>query len=404
MTVLKAGDAIYGGYVLSKADGIIFIRGAIPGEVVEVAIEEKKRDYSVVSVVDVVEPAESRTEPACPYFGECGGCQLQFVSYEKQVEMKQYVLLDCLRRIGRIEMELSPSIHGEPFGYRHRAQFKVSKEGAIGFFREGTVEVIDIDFCPLCSDQINDALKRLRNMDLDDVREVHITSGDNTIALLKGSGHPQEIADRFISEGFTGVALEDGSYRGTGAPYVSLDLNGMRFTVSPWGFLQSNWALNQELVRALVDEIGPTEGKRILDLYAGGGNLSLALAAGAEETVAVEAAPASIADGKRNKSANRITGYKFVKGTAEEARIEGPFDILLLDPPRAGLSKRAMLRVLELAPPLIAYVSCNPSTLARDLKKLGEFYDIRNLRMIDLFPQTYHLEAMAILDRKEDEQ
>ena len=405
MTVLKAGDAIYGGYVLSRAEGIVFIRGAIPGEVVEVALEEKKRDYSVVSVVDVMEPSESRIEPACQYFGQCGGCHLQFVSYEKQVEMKQYVLLDCLRRIGGIDMELAPSIYGEPYGYRHRAQFKVSKEGTVGFFREGTVEVVEIESCPLLSDDINDALLKLRQVDLEDVREVHITSGNNnTIALLIGSGHPHEIADRFINQGFTGVALEDGTYRGTGAPYVNLDLNGMRFTVSPWAFMQSNWALNQDMVSTLVDEIGPTEGKRVLDLYAGGGNLSLALSADAEATVAVEMSAASIADGKRNKSANRVTGYKFVKGTAEDARVEGKFDILILDPPRAGVSKRVMLRVLELEAPLIAYVSCNPSTLARDLKKLKEYYDIRSVRMIDLFPQTYHLEVMAILEKKTDEQ
>ncbi len=402
MTVLKAGAAIYGGYVLSRAEGIVFIRGAIPGEVVEVAVEDKKRDYSVVSVTEVVEPSEARIEPTCQYFGDCGGCQLQFVSYEKQVEMKEQVLLDCLRRIGGVEPELSPSIHGEPFGYRHRAQFKVSKEGAVGFFREGTVDVVEIDSCPLLTDKLNNALSMLKKTDIGDVREVHVTAGDNVLILIKGSSHPQEIADRLMQSGFTGVAFEDGSYKGTGAPYISLDLNGMRYTVSPWGFLQSNWALNRELVGTLVDEIGSTEEKRILDLYAGGGNLSLPLAIYAKETVAVEEAPASITDAKRNRSANRVPNYRFAKGSAENARIEGSFDIVLIDPPRAGLSKEALKRVMGLSAPLIAYVSCNPSTLARDIKRMEDKYSLRSMRMIDMFPQTYHLEAMAILDLKEE--
>ena len=402
MTVLKAGDAIYGGYVLSRAEGIIFIRGAIPGEVVEVAVEEKKRDYSVVSVTDIIEPSEARTEPACQYFGDCGGCQLQFIDYKKQVEMKEHVLLDCLRRIGGVEPELSQSIYGEPFGYRHRAQLKVSKEGAIGFFREGTVDVVEIDSCPLLADGLNNALGILKKTDTGDVREFHLTVGDNLIALLKGSAHPQAIADRLLEQGFTGVAFEDGSYKGTGAPYITMDLNGLRYTVSPWGFMQSNWQLNRELVAALVEEIGPTEDKRILDLYSGGGNLSLPLAVYAKETVAVEESPSSIADAKRNRSANRVPNYRFAKGTAESARYEGPFDIVLIDPPRAGLSKNAIKRIIKLAPPLMAYVSCNPSTLARDIKRLEEHYSIRSVRMIDMFPQTYHLEAMAILEKKEE--
>jgi 23S rRNA (uracil1939-C5)-methyltransferase len=401
MTVLRAADAIYGGYVLSKAEGIIFIKGAIPGEVVEVSLDEKKRDYSVASVIEIIEPSEARTEPECPYFGECGGCHLQFATYEKQVEMKEYVLLDCLRRIGGVEVELAPSIFGEPNGYRHRAQFKISKDGKIGFFKEGTVEVVEIGSCPLLHDSLNNSLDMLRNVDLKDLREVHITAGDNTIILLKGSGHPNELADKFINEGFTGVAFEDGSYRGTGAPYVSFDLNGLRYTVSPWGFLQSNWEINKVMVSTIVDEIGPTNDKRILDLYAGGGNLSIPISVDAAETIAVESSPASIADGKRNRSANRITGYKFIKATAETAKFDGHFDIALLDPPRAGLSKATMKRVLENAPETICYVSCNPSTFARDLKQLLEVYDIRSIRMVDMFPQTYHLEVLAFLDKKD---
>jgi tRNA/tmRNA/rRNA uracil-C5-methylase (TrmA/RlmC/RlmD family) len=402
MTVLKAEDAVYGGYVLSRADGVIFIRGAIPGEVVEVGIDEKKRDYSVGSVVDVIEPSEARTEPPCQYYGECGGCQLQFVSYEKQVGMKEDVLLDCLKRIGRIETELSPSISGSPLGYRHRAQFKVSRDGKIGFFREASIDVVEIDSCPLMTGSINDALKNLRGMDLAGIREIHITAGDTLLGFLKCRDIGLVTADMFLEAGFSGVAFEDGTYKGTGAPYAGFDLNGMRYTVSPWSFFQSNWAMNREVVSLLADELGPAEGKRVLDLYAGGGNFSLHLAADADETVAVEENPYCISDGKRNRSTNRITNFRFVKGQAESARLEGPFDITIIDPPRQGLTNVAMERVLKLGSPLMAYISCNPSTFARDLGKLSDSYELGSVRMADLFPNTYHLEAVAILRIKEN--
>lgn len=402
MTVLKAGDAVYGGYVLSKADGVIFIRGAIPGEVVEVGIDEKKRDYSVASVIDVIESSESRTDPSCEYFGECGGCQLQFVSYETQVRIKEDVLLDCLRRIGRIQTELSASIFGKPLGYRHRAQFKVSRDGRIGFYREGSIDVVEIGSCPLMIESINKALQELSAMDLAGIREIHISSGDSLLALLKGRDVGLDTAEMFVEAGFSGVALEDGTYKGERAPYVSLDLNGMQYTVSPWSFMQSNWEMNREVVRLLSDELGDTSGKRVLDLYAGGGNFSLHTAVDADETVAIEENPHSIADGKRNRSTNRVTGYSFVKGQAENARFDGPFDIVLIDPPRQGLTKAAMSRVIKLGSPVIAYVSCNPSTFARDLARLSDTYDISSVRMADMFPNTYHLEAVAILTRKQE--
>ena len=154
------------------------------------------------------------------------------------------------------------------------------------------------------------------------------------------------------------------------------------------------------MVKQLADEIGDVKDKRLLDLYAGAGNFSIPLAIEARETVAVEENPASIADGKRNASANRITGYRFVPGTAEDAKLKGEFDVLIIDPPRSGLSKTALARVMDMAPPRLAYISCNPSTMARDLKALVEKYAVDSIRVADMFPQTYHVECMGILTKK----
>jgi 23S rRNA (uracil1939-C5)-methyltransferase len=399
MTVIKADTAVYGGYVISRAEGVVFIKGALPGEVVEVSLKEKKRDYSVAEVTDIIEPSTDRVEPKCPYFGECGGCQLQFASYDKQVAMKTGVLTDCLNRIGKMEIELQPSMTGRDFNYRHRAQFKVSKGGEIGFYREGTRDVVPIKQCPLMVDEINAMLEKLWDADLTGIKEVHVTSGDSIVALLKGVDYEDALAERFIEMGFEGVAFDDGTYRGKG--HVSFDVMGLAYTVSPWSFFQSNWSLNSEVVRVIRETLEPLEKKRVLDLFAGAGNFSLPLAREGAEVVAVEENPQAIKDGQRNVSYNKVRKYKFVNGKAEDAKIKGEFDIVLLDPPRPGLTKEAMKRVMEIAPERIAYVSCNPSTFARDLDKLSKLYRVDSVAMIDLFPNTYHIEALAFLTKGE---
>jgi len=394
-TVLKAGEAIYGGYVLAREEGVVFIKGAIPGEVVEVVIEERKRDYSIASVTSIIEPSEFRISPPCPYFGECGGCQLQFIQYEKQVSMKNEILVDCLSRIGGLDVEPLEPLFGVDFRYRHRGQFKVSKEGKIGFYREGTREVVRISECPLMKDEINQSLRTLTPSEVEGLKEVHITSGDCLTALVKGRGFSEELAERLVTLGFAGVAFEDMSYRGAG--FVTLDLCSMSYTVSPWSFLQSNWELNNRTVQLLKEELGSVEGMRVLDLYAGGGNFSLPLAERAAGVVAIEENPHCIKDGERNLSLNGIENYSFLASNAETAKLRGTFDIIVLDPPRPGLTKAAIRRVKELRPQKMAYVSCNPSTLARDIKRLGEFYELDSVRMLDYFPNAYHVEALAIL-------
>jgi 23S rRNA (uracil1939-C5)-methyltransferase len=396
--ILKAEAAVYGGYVMSRKDGVVFIKGAIPGEVVEVSLQERKRDYSVASVTGIVEPSAFRVEPPCPYFGDCGGCQIQYIAYEKQVSMKNEILSDCLKRIGEVDIPLATSVTGESFGYRHRGQFKVSNDGIIGFYRAGTRDVVSVGKCPLMAPEINEIYSSLGRSGLKGFKEAHITCGDSTVVLLKGVGFDEGLSEKFVGMGFSGVAFEDGSYRARG--HVGFDLNGLAYTISPWSFFQSNWSLNVNVARLLAEGLEPLEGKRVLDMYAGAGNFSLLLARGAREVVAVEENPKSIKDGQRNVSINKIRKIRFIQGRAEAARVRGDFDIIILNPPRPGLSNEAMNRVFEILPHRIAYISCNPSTFARDLKKLKERYEIDSVRMVDFFPNTYHLESLAFLARK----
>ncbi len=406
--VIKTQSAVYGGYVIARDNGIIFIRGAIPEEVVEVSISEKKRDYSVGAVTNVIEPSPHRIEPPCPLFGTCGGCQLQFISYEKQVSMKEEILLDSLHRIGDIEIALSPPLTEKDYYYRYRGQFKVSPKGAIGFYKEGTREVVPVEECPLMIEEINSLLKKLKDINspsppfakrwLGGIKEIHVSYGDSAVALIKPKTISEDGEKTLMDIGFSGIAFENGE--SVGKDYIKLDLNGLQYTITPWSFSQAHWALNKKVVELIVNELQPLEGMSVLDLYAGAGNFSLPVSGHASQVVAVEENPHAIEDGQRNAGLNNIKNCKFIKSSAEKYKFHEKFDILILDPPRPGLSNDVMKKVNDLSPKRIVYVSCNPATLARDLKKLKEKYNIDSIRMIDFFPNTYHVEALVFLSLK----
>ncbi len=397
--ILKSLTPAYGGYSIARDEKVILIRGAIPGEVVEVEIEESKRDYSLAGVIQVVEPSEHRVDPPCRVFGACGGCHLQFVSYEKQLRMKEEILADSLFRIGKIELPLGETLSDAQWNYRQRAQFKVSKTGEAGFFREASRDVITFDDCALLCGGINAVLSKIREKDLArNLSDIHISAGETPVALLKGRDFDTAMFEAYIDAGLSGIAWNDSaSY---GGAYTSFDLNGMRYGVSPWTFFQAHWALNRKVAELIVEKLAPLEGGCILDLYAGAGNFSLPLAPLSGEVIAVEENPHAVEDGKRNLEFNGIGNCRIVKSSAERYRMNRKFDVILLDPPRPGLTSDVALKIMENPADRIVYISCNPATFARDLKKLKEKYEIESVRLIDFFPNTYHVEAIAFLRLK----
>ncbi len=397
--IVKPSLSAYGGYTIARDDKIILVKGAIPGEVVDVVVQEKKRDYMLATVSQVVEASEHRVEPKCPVFGICGGCQLQYVSYERQLSIKEEVLLDSLRRIGGIDIQLGPSLSGAHWNYRRRAQFKVSKEGAVGFFRESSRDVVACESCPLMKEEINVLLRRITERSLaDGLKEVHLSVGDSAAVLLKGGKDSACRTEQLREIGISSIICNDMLSEGSG--YVQFDLMGLRYSVSPWTFFQSHWDLNRVVVERIMELAGPLEGKTVLDLYAGAGNFSLPLAENAEEIVLVEENPYAIEDGMRNIKINALKNCTCVKSSAEKYKMTKKPGVLILDPPRAGLTAEVAKNVIGCAPETIVYISCNPSTLARDIKKFKDAYAVDSVQMIDFFPHTFHIEAAVFLRKR----
>lgn len=407
--ILKVERPVFGGLSIARHEGkIVMIRGTLlPGETVEINIENEKKDYLMAAVTKILDPSSQRIEPACRYFGSCGGCHLQHVPHNLQITVKEEILQDCLRRLGNIELDLSESIVNEnPWHYRLRGQFKASHEG-IGFYRENSREVVDICGCPLMAEEINEYFHKARMLLKGfHVEEVYIVSGNRCMALIKTPTRARSKKDwdtlalAFLDAGFSALFIEvaDKKILRYGESYVTLNLENLKYTISPMSFFQSNWKLNQKVVKLVKNNLVPLKGKKILDLYAGAGNFSLPLAHDAQ-IFAVEENLYTMEDGKRNVELNNIKNFSFIRSSAEKFRIEGCIDIVILDPPRAGLTNKAIKNVLSIMPERIVYISCNPTTFARDLKKLHSKYAIESMRMIDYFPQTFHIESVAFLRR-----
>lgn len=406
---LKVEQPVYGGLSICRYKGkVVFVTGAIPGETVKIAIEDEKKDYYIASVKEINDPSPDRIVPKCTYFGSCGGCQLQFITHTRQVRLKEAVLRDSLKRLAKVEKTLSePMTDNRQWHYRLRGQFKVSKN-KIGFYRARTREVVDIDNCPLMSDDINKKLNKLRTLlQKTGITEIHITSTSDPAVLLKTSpGHLSKqvltsMAEKLLESGFTGVCNQSSDNRVSwhGQSYVTLYLDSLIYTLSPLSFFQSNWRLNQVVVGKIKNTLSSQRIKKVLDLYAGAGNFSLPLAEGAE-IIAVEENPYAIQDGMRNVEINKIKNYRFIQSPAECYHIDSTFDVLFIDPPRPGLTNRVIKNILNAMPESIVYVSCNPTTLARDLKKLLARYSLQSIGLIDFFPQTYHIESLTFLSRK----
>jgi len=395
---------VNGGGSIGRYKGkVVMIKGAaLPGETVEVSIDKEKKDFYAATVTKIIEPSQHRIDPGCSLFGLCGGCHLQHAPYNIQVKLKEEILRDTIRRLAKTDLQLSGSIITDrPWNYRYRAQFKVSGE-KIGFYRENSTDLIDVDNCPLMREDINKSLTKGRVL-LKRVNagEIHISCGETSVAFIKiakTGADCDRLASDFLGSGFSGLIIETAGKEllRYGKPYITLNLEEMKYTVSAISFFQSHWTLNQSMIGLIKDTLGQINGKRVLDLYSGAGNFSLPLAGDAEVT-AVEDSPYAIEDGRRNLKINGIRNYRFINSPAERYRTRERFDILILDPPRPGLTNKMVKNVLSLPPEQIVYISCDPATFSRDLKKLSVKYDIESVRMVDLFPQTFHIETLAFL-------
>lgn len=383
---LHLEDMAYQGAAIGREDGrVVFAEYGIPGEDVVVAIERDRKDHSLGRVVAVRTPSPERVDPPCPYFGVCGGCQWQHIRYEHQLVLKQHVVRQQLRRIGKFEdPPVSPTVPSpNQFGYRNHARFSVDGKGNLGYIsRPGHgYRFIRIDRCLIMHPKINEVLGRLQGKAFVK-HQLMVRYGINTGELLV---HPD-------------VSAIDPEIP-SGQRFYHESLLGHRFRISASSFFQTNTGVAERLVQLVLERIAPTGREVVVDAYAGVGTFAAFLAPRVARVIGIEEAPSAVDDARVNLDQFDNVEYVMAKVEQVLGKLAVRPDVVILDPPRVGCAPEALTGVLMLRPSRIVYVSCDPATLARDLRKLVDGgYRLLDVTPLDMFPQTYHIESVATLE------
>jgi 23S rRNA (uracil1939-C5)-methyltransferase len=390
---VRVEKLVYGGDGLARLDGrVVFAPFVLPGERIRATARTEKPGLVQARTLEVLEASPERVAAGCAVFGRCGGCHYQHAPYEYQVEAKRAILVEELRRLGKIEPPAQIAMMtGAPWGYRNRAQLHAEGRN-IGYREPRSHSLCAIDACPTSSPKINEAIVALNQMAQDTrwplfIETIEVFSDEERTQInILDTKRP--VARRFFE--WCGERIP-------GLVEGALDYRG-RFRVSSNSFFQVNRFLADQLVEAALDG---AEGETALDLYAGVGLFSLALARRFRRVNAVEAGGGAVRDLRFNAERAALTGVKAQQTTAEAAleKLQRAPDFVLADPPRAGLGKAMVQRLAELKPRRLAIVACDPATLARDLAALtASGYRITAMTLVDLFPQTFHLETVVRLE------
>ncbi len=384
---------IYGGDGLARnGSEVVFVPLTLPGERVRVSTVRSRPGLHRAEIDEVLEPSPDRQPAPCPHFGICGGCHYQHTPYESQLRLKVDILREVLARIGKVPApENIGVISGPPLAYRNRAQFHLH-QGRIGFHKLSSRDLAPADGCLVISPKLAEAYAALRRMLADRrfpnfIRSIELFTDETKVQLNVLT------TDRPVAKGFFEWCAKEIPGLVSGA--LDYDAAGYRFRVSHGSFFQVNRFLLGELVEAAL---GDAAGEKALDLYAGAGLFSIPLAKRFSNVSAVESGNSAWRDLIFNAERAQVQ-VRAIKANAEDHLREHPEtgDFVLADPPRSGLGKAVTQRLLESKPRRIVIVSCDPATLARDLAALGAAYEVEGMTMIDLFPQTFHLETITRL-------
>jgi 23S rRNA (uracil1939-C5)-methyltransferase len=435
---LRIASLAYGGAGVARYEGgyVVFVRDTVPGDRVRAQLTKRKRHYGEARLLEVLEPSPERIEPVADH----PGAPWQVLPYERQLEIKQEQVDDALRRIGHLDgFELEPIVPAvEQWRYRNKLEFSFGAgpggELVCGFHAPGSWEdIVHVEDCLLQSERGNAARREVlawaraqglsaydRRTQTGDLRNLVIREGRRTgelqVRLVVSEGSVVDTsslaeaveADSLLLTRIDGVGETTAGGETelvAGAATIAEEVGGLRFRLSGQAFFQTNTEMAERLYATAADFAGLQGWERVYDLFCGIGTIGLTLAGRAGEVWGLEIVEDAIADAIGNAKANEIDNVRFFAGDVRLAMRElveqaGRPDVVVVDPPRAGLSQKVVRRIIEAAPKRIVYVSCNPTTLAPNAAQLVEAgYVLRRVRPVDMFPQTPHIECVALLER-----
>ena len=447
-------DIAFGGRGLTRLDGMaVFVDQAVPGDYGIIRIFKKKKNFAEARLIELSRPSPFRVTAPCVYSGYCGGCKWQFLNYAQQLIFKRQHVLDALEHIGLFkDVTVHDTLPSQiTFGYRNKMEFScadrrwllpwemdrsdIDPNFALGLHVPGTFhKVIDTQACLLQPDLGNRLLEEVRSFIRSSALPVyglrshegfwrflmlrHSVAHDcwmvNIVTAADDRGTVQPLADRLmdnypqvaavinnITSRRAGVAIGEIEHILAGTDIISDKIKDFEFEISANSFFQTNTRGAALLYETVQDYTGLTGSETVLDLYSGTGTIPILLAERCKEVTGIEIIGSAVADAKKNCRRNGISNCRFIQGDIRKclSQISHRPDVLIIDPPRVGMHKDVVRQVLDLGPDRLIYVSCNPATLARDLQMMQERYRIVEVQPVDMFPHTFHVEAVAKLNR-----
>jgi len=391
---------------------------------VRVKVIKDKPNYYIGEVIEIVKPAKERINPPCTYFNQCGGCDYQHIKYQSQLKFKEEILVETLKRVGGLkEISINPIIPSpEPFYYRLKAQLKIVRNSEhinLGYYRKDSHRFVPIKECIICHKQINNLIKVFLELKeanlLYNFDEIEIILSNLTKKiLLSTSGN--NINKTQLAKLSLAIAKKIKNIAGIltskkrkiihiGKTFLSEKIKEINYRISSESFFQINYSLHDILLNEIIKFVNPKKKENIFDIYCGVGTFSLPIALKANYIFGIDESTSSISDAIFNQRTNRIKNCEFIQTKAEDGlkllkKKRVLSDTILINPPRAGCTKMTKKLIASFIPQNIIYLSCNPSTLARDLSFfLKKHYEIKTIQPIDQFPQTYHIETLVKLER-----
>ena len=383
---------------IAMLDKVTFIPNALPGEIVDIEIVETKSKYNIGEVKNYIQKSDVRIEPVCPYYHECGGCDLMHMPYDEEVIYKEEKIKNIMQRYAGLTNVSKIVRCQKELGYRNKVTFKVDKK--LGIYKKDSHDITYIDNCMLISEQMNSYIEIINNMDLTGVYEVVIRESDNADMIIFKCDDDVKLDVDDLEANV--VRYYDRKYKTLkGNNYIIDKIGDLSYKISPSSFFQVNAHQVKRLYDLVLENLELKNTDKVLDLYCGTGTIGLYVSRYCSDVFGIELNEDAIKDANYNKKLNDIDNIFFTAGDSKIIKdISYEPNKIIVDPPRAGLDQKVIEEILNINPEMVVYVSCDPITLARDLNFFKDKYEIEKIIPVDMFPRTYHVETVCKLRRK----
>ena len=386
-------------------DKITFVENALPGEEVLIKITNSKKKYNEGIVQKYIQKSEKRVDNVCPFYESCGGCNILHMSYNDQLEYKENKIKDIMKKYANID-KISKIIKcDKQFNYRNKVTLKV-ENNIIGYYEKKSYNLVNIDKCLIIDNEFNKIINDLKRFNLDNIYELMIRNVDSdntalTLYLQKDTNCIQ--IDEYCKKNniILNKIITNKDFKCNEKSNIIGKLGNFKFIISPLSFFQVNTDQTIKLYDKILEVLEPNKDDNLLDLYCGTGTIGIYVANKVNKVLGVEIVKDAIHDANINKKINNVNNINFICGNTEKIikDVKEKYNAIIVDPPRAGLTESIIRDIFRINPDKIVYVSCDPITLARDLKLLQEKYEVLDVVPVDMFPNTYHVETVCKLKK-----